>query len=69
MPTIHLGLKTEEQEEKGQFDALVELAKAPGHSGVVRLRHLYIKVEYSAEKGAWSQRILSAQEIAQLNQQ
>ena len=68
MPTTYLSIIPNSAEETVDYNALIEAAKAPGHSGVVKIQNIYIKVEHDSVKDVWTQRVLSAEEIAQLNQ-
>jgi hypothetical protein len=68
MATTHLSIKVNSPEEVVDYPAMIEAAKAPGHSGVVKVNDIYIKVEHDSIKDVWTQRVLSADEVAQLNQ-
>jgi hypothetical protein len=68
MATSYLSSKINSPEEAADYTAMIENAKAAGHSGVVKIHDIYIKVEHDSAKNVWTQRVLSADEVAQLNQ-
>jgi hypothetical protein len=68
MPTTYFTLAGDSAGTVMDYNGIIESAKAPGHSGVVKIHNIYIKVEHDSTKDVWTQRVLSADEVAQLNQ-